>query len=117
MIGYGSRGRWFHAPLIAATPGLTVGTVVTANPERQAAAGRAYSDAVVSSRADEVFERAGDHDFVVVAAPNEFHTTLARQALDTGLPVVVDKPSPPPPPRPGPWWSTPRLSACRSRPT
>jgi predicted dehydrogenase len=92
VIGYGLAGSVFHAPLIAATPGLRVGMVVTGNPERQAAAGRAYPDAAVASNADEVFERAADHDFVVVAAPNDVHVTLAREALEAGLPVVVDKP-------------------------
>jgi predicted dehydrogenase len=92
VIGYGLAGSVFHAPLIAATPGLRVSTVVTGNPERQAAASRAYPDSVVASNADEVFERAAAHDFVVVAAPNDVHATLARKALDAGLPVVVDKP-------------------------
>ena len=92
VIGYGLAGSVFHAPLIAATPGLTVSTVVTGNPERQAAASSAYPDAVVAPDADQVFERAADHDFVVVAAPNDVHVTLARKALDAGLPVVVDKP-------------------------
>jgi scyllo-inositol 2-dehydrogenase (NADP+) len=92
VIGYGLAGSVFHAPLIAATRGLRVSTVVTANPERRAAAGQAFPEAVVTSSADEVFVRAADHDFVVVAAPNEFHTALAHQALDAGLPAVVDKP-------------------------
>ena len=92
VIGYGLAGSVFHAPLIAATPGLKVSTVVTGNPERQAAASRAYPDSTVASNTDEIFERAGDHDFVVVAAPNDVHATLTRKALDVGLPVVVDKP-------------------------
>jgi scyllo-inositol 2-dehydrogenase (NADP+) len=92
IIGHGLAGSVFHAPLIAATPGLRVGTVVTGNPERQAAARRAYPDSVVVSDADEVFGDPAAHDFVVVAAPNDAHVTLARRALDAGLPVVVDKP-------------------------
>lgn len=92
VIGYGLAGSIFHAPLIAATPGLEVSTIVTGNPERQAAASRAYPDAIVVPDVDQVFERAADHDFVVVAAPNDVHVTLARNSLDAGLPVVVDKP-------------------------
>src|SRR3954469_4122141 len=92
VIGYGLAGSLFHAPLIAATPGLKVSTVVTANPERQAAARRAYPDSNVASDPEEVFARAADHDFVVVATPNDVHVTLARTALDASLPVVVDKP-------------------------
>jgi scyllo-inositol 2-dehydrogenase (NADP+) len=92
VIGYGLAGSIFHAPLIAATPGLTVSTVVTGDPERQAAARRAYSDAVITPEVEDVFERAAAHDFVVVAAPNDVHVPLARRALDARLPVVVDKP-------------------------
>jgi scyllo-inositol 2-dehydrogenase (NADP+) len=92
VIGYGLAGAVFHAPLIAATPGLRVSTVVTGNPERQAAASRAYPDAMIAASAEEVFEGAAEDDFVVVAAPNEVHVALARKGLDAGLPVVVDKP-------------------------
>ncbi len=92
MIGYGLAGSVFHAPLIASTPGLTVSTVVTGNPQRQAEARRAHSDSEVVSDASEVFKRASEHDFVVVAAPNDVHVELARRAIDAGLPVVVDKP-------------------------
>jgi scyllo-inositol 2-dehydrogenase (NADP+) len=82
----------FHAPLIASTPGLTVRTLVTGNPQRQAEARRAHPDSRVVADPAEVFERASEHDFVVVAAPNDVHVELARRALDAGLPVVVDKP-------------------------
>jgi scyllo-inositol 2-dehydrogenase (NADP+) len=92
VIGYGLAGSVFHAPLIASTPGLAVSTVVTGNPQRQAEARQAHPGAQVVSDSAEVFERASEHDFVVVAAPNDVHVELARRALDAGLPVVVDKP-------------------------
>jgi scyllo-inositol 2-dehydrogenase (NADP+) len=92
VIGYGLAGSLFHAPLIAATPGLAVSTVVTGNPQRQAEARKAHPESQVVSDPAEVFERASEHDFVVVAAPNDVHVELARRALDAGLPVVVDKP-------------------------
>jgi scyllo-inositol 2-dehydrogenase (NADP+) len=92
VIGYGLAGSVFHAPLIASTPGLTVSTVVTGNPQRQAEARKAHPDSRVVPDPAEVFERAAEHDFVVVAAPNNVHVELTRRALDAGLPVVVDKP-------------------------
>jgi scyllo-inositol 2-dehydrogenase (NADP+) len=92
VIGYGLAGSVFHAPLIAATAGLTVSAVVTGNTQRQAEARQAHPDSQVLSDPEEVFERASEHDFVVVAAPNDVHVTLARKALDAELPVVVDKP-------------------------
>jgi scyllo-inositol 2-dehydrogenase (NADP+) len=92
VIGYGLAGSVFHGPLIAATAGLKVSTVVTGNPDRQAAARHAYPDAEVTSNVDEVFEGAANHEFVVIAAPNDAHVALASRALDARLPVVVDKP-------------------------
>jgi scyllo-inositol 2-dehydrogenase (NADP+) len=92
VIGYGLAGSVFHAPLIASTPGLAVSTVVTGNPQRQAEARQAHPDSQVVADAAEIFERSSDHDFVVVAAPNDVHVDLASRALDAGLPVVVDKP-------------------------
>jgi scyllo-inositol 2-dehydrogenase (NADP+) len=92
VIGYGLAGSVFHAPLIASTAGLAVSTVVTGNPQRQAEARRAHPDSQVVPDPAEVFERAAEHDFVVVAAPNDIHVDLAGRALDAGLPVVVDKP-------------------------
>jgi predicted dehydrogenase len=41
IIGYGLAGRFFHAPLIAATAGLRVAAIVTGDPERHSQAASA----------------------------------------------------------------------------
>jgi scyllo-inositol 2-dehydrogenase (NADP+) len=92
LIGYGLAGSVFHAPLIAATEGLALDTVVTANPERQEQARAEHAGVRVAASADELFERAGDLDLVVIASPNNTHVPLATTALKAGLSVVVDKP-------------------------
>lgn len=92
MIGFGLAGSVFHAPLIASTPGLAVATIVTSNADRAAQAQGSYPETRVEASAEAVWERAGEHDFVVIATPNEFHVPLARRAIEAGLPVVVDKP-------------------------
>ncbi|MGV9250844.1 Gfo/Idh/MocA family protein [Streptomyces sp. NPDC003697] len=92
LVGYGLAGSVFHAPLIAATEGLVLDTVVTSNPERQAQARKEFPDVRVADGADELFARAGELDLVVVASPNRTHVPLATAALQAGLPVVVDKP-------------------------
>ncbi|GGW36066.1 oxidoreductase [Streptomyces lucensis JCM 4490] len=92
LIGYGLAGSVFHAPLIAATEGLTLDTVVTSNPERQEQARAEFPDVRVVRAPEELFDRAGELDLVVVASPNRTHVPLARTALEAGLPVVVDKP-------------------------
>jgi scyllo-inositol 2-dehydrogenase (NADP+) len=88
IIGYGLAGRWFHAPLITACPGLEVGVVVTGDAARAAQARADHPEVEVVARADQI----GDVDFVVVATPNAVHAGLAQAAIARGLPVVVDKP-------------------------
>ncbi|MEU3412936.1 MULTISPECIES: Gfo/Idh/MocA family protein [unclassified Streptomyces] len=92
LIGYGLAGSVFHAPLIAATEGLALDTVVTTNPERQQQARAEFPDVRLAATAEELFARADELDLVVVASPNKTHVPLATAALDAGLPVVVDKP-------------------------
>jgi scyllo-inositol 2-dehydrogenase (NADP+) len=92
IIGYGLAGRFFHAPLIAATEGLELAGVVTSSPERAAQVSREHPGARIVESAAELWERAADYDLVVVATPNRAHAKLATEAVDHGLPVVVDKP-------------------------
>ncbi|MEV5429686.1 Gfo/Idh/MocA family oxidoreductase [Streptomyces sp. NPDC052701] len=92
LVGYGLAGSVFHAPLIAATEGLTLDTVVTSNPERQRQARAEHPDVRVAATPDELFDRAAELDLVVIASPNRTHVPLAATALKAGLPVVVDKP-------------------------
>ncbi|MEU8587955.1 Gfo/Idh/MocA family oxidoreductase [Streptomyces sp. NPDC048664] len=92
LVGYGLAGSVFHAPLIAATEGLALDTVVTANPERREQALAAFPDVRIHASADELWTRAGELDLIVVASPNRTHVPVATAALEAGLPVVVDKP-------------------------
>ena len=90
LVGYGLGGAAFHAPFIAATNGLELSAVVTANPARQAEVRSRYPETRLLSSLDEVWS--GDFDLVVITTPNRFHATHARQVLEHGLNVVVDKP-------------------------
>jgi scyllo-inositol 2-dehydrogenase (NADP+) len=92
IIGYGLAGRFFHAPLIAASEGLVLASVVTSSPERRAQVSQEHPDARILTSPAELWERAEDHDVVVVATPNDAHAPLAAEAIDRGLAVVVDKP-------------------------
>lgn len=73
LIGRGTAGTVFHAPLIGAVPELEL--VAVAGSDRAAAL--TENPAV---------------DLVVVATPNHTHFPLARAALDAGKHVVIDKP-------------------------
>jgi predicted dehydrogenase len=92
LLGYGLAGAVFHAPLIAAVDGLELAAIVTRNEERRSRARRGHPGAVLLGSAEDVWERAGELDLVVVASPNRFHVPLARAAVTAGLAVVVDKP-------------------------
>lgn len=88
LVGFGYAGRTFHAPLIAATPGLQVHTIVSSQPE---AVARAWPGAHVVADIGNMLEDKAI-DLVVIATPNALHAPFARRALEAGRHVVVDKP-------------------------
>lgn len=88
LIGYGLAGRVFHAPLVRATPGLHLHSVVSS---RATGIGASYPSVRVCAQASDVFADPAI-DLVVVATPNDSHAPLARAALRAGKHVVVDKP-------------------------
>jgi predicted dehydrogenase len=92
LLGFGLAGGYFHAPLIAATAGLRLAIVVTANPERRQRAEREHAGVSVVDSADDLWKRADELDLVVIATPNASHASLAHAAIERGLAVVVDKP-------------------------
>ena len=92
LLGFGLAGGYFHAPLIAATAGLRLAIVVTANPERRQRAEREHAGVSVVDSADDLWKRADELDLVVVASPNRTHVPLGLAAVEAGLPVLVDKP-------------------------
>lgn len=92
VIGFGLAGSVFHAPLIAATPGLRLQALVTSDPERQRRAGSDYPGTRVVSTFDHLLKEVDDLQLVVVATPNHLHQPQAIAAMERGLHVVVDKP-------------------------
>ncbi|MFT3790414.1 MAG: oxidoreductase [Rudaea sp.] len=88
LIGYGYAGKTFHAPLVAATPGLQLACVASSD------AAKVHADwprvEVVADAATLIAR--DDIDLVVIATPNDTHAPLARAALHAGKHVVVDKP-------------------------
>ncbi|WP_459546356.1 Gfo/Idh/MocA family oxidoreductase [Nocardia sp. X0981] len=92
IIGYGTAGAVFHAPLIAAEPRLRLAAVVTGSPDRARQARTEHPEARVLPDTESLFADLSGIDLVVVAAPNRTHAELARRALSAGVAVVVDKP-------------------------
>ena len=88
LIGYGYSGRTFHAPLIGATPELSLTMVASSDPAKVSA--DLANVPVVADPGDLI--QSNDVELVVIATPNDTHAPLARAALRAGKHVVVDKP-------------------------
>jgi predicted dehydrogenase len=90
LFGYGFGARYFHAPLIASAVECDLVAVATRSPERRALVASEHpGSTVVDDLAGLV---AAGAEAVTVSTPADTHIPLCRQALELGLPVVVDKP-------------------------
>jgi len=92
LVGYGLGGSTFHAPLIAATPGLQLVAIATSHPARVEKAVTRCPSAQIVPRADAFWTLRPQLDLVVISTPHATHVPIARAALDAGCHVVVDKP-------------------------
>jgi scyllo-inositol 2-dehydrogenase (NADP+) len=92
IVGYGLAGSVFHAPLIAATAGLTISAVVTSNPERVEQVRAVYEGVAIYPNVDALWGVGDDIDLIVIATPNRDHAPIAHAAIAAGIAVVVDKP-------------------------
>ncbi len=88
LIGFGLGGRVFHAPIIRAVPGLQLAAIVERSGDSARAA---YPDVRVVRSVSELLS-IDSIELVVVTTPNPTHLDLARQCLEAGRHVVVDKP-------------------------
>ncbi|MEX2335649.1 MAG: oxidoreductase [Fulvivirga sp.] len=91
LIGYGMGGRVFHAPLIHHVEGLHLSMIRETRPENIKIANSRYPEAEIVAEASDVIHHR-DIDLVVLAVPNKFHYALAKEALEAGKHVVVEKP-------------------------
>jgi scyllo-inositol 2-dehydrogenase (NADP+) len=92
VVGYGTGGRVFHAPLISSDGRYTLAAIVTASPQRRARAAADHPGAALLDDVDALLARAGEFDLVVISSPPDTHYAAAQAALEAGLDVVVDKP-------------------------
>ncbi|MGY1812811.1 Gfo/Idh/MocA family protein [Blastococcus sp. SYSU D00820] len=87
VVGYGYWGSK-HVRVLSTMPGVAV-TVVDASPARLAEAAARYPAADLCTDLGEALRNV---DAVVVATPPGSHAALARQALEAGRHVLVEKP-------------------------
>ena len=91
LIGFGLAGRSFHAPVIRAVSGLRLAAIVQRRGDEAA---RTYPEARIVRSVEELLARETIR-LVVIATPNQTHFPLAKQCLEAGRDVVVDKPPAP----------------------
>ncbi|GLY05650.1 MULTISPECIES: Gfo/Idh/MocA family oxidoreductase [Actinoplanes] len=90
LVGYGSGGRVFHAPLIASALNVDFVGVVTTSPERRAQVAEDHPGVATFDSVAALAEAGAQA--VAISTPADSHATLAREAIAAGLVTVVDKP-------------------------
>lgn len=88
LVGFGFAGKTFHAPFIQAVPGLRLAAIVQRKGEEAA---RVYPEAKLVRSIEDLLADS-TIDLIVVATPNQSHFQLAKQSLEHGRHVVIDKP-------------------------
>jgi scyllo-inositol 2-dehydrogenase (NADP+) len=91
LIGYGIGGQVFHAPIITAVEGLVLKKIRAVRPEQVKLANNRYPGAELVTHAEDIITDPAI-GLVVIASPNALHLPMAKQALEAGKHVVVDKP-------------------------
>src|SRR2546422_49597 len=88
LVGFGFAGKTFHAPVIRVVQGLRLITIVQRHGG--GAPDPRYADVEFVGSVDALLSRA--LDLVVIATPNTSHHPIAKQCLQAGRHVVIDKP-------------------------
>ena len=88
LVGFGMAGRVFHGPLVSSVDGLELAAVVERHTDQ---ARQRYPD-VTTYRTLEELLADSSIDLIVVATPSGTHFETAKQVLEAGQNVVVDKP-------------------------
>ena len=90
LVGYGTGGRHFHAPFIAAAEGVTLAGVVTRSPERRAQVAADWPGVPTYDSLGELL--AAGIDAVTITTPPTTRRELVLETVAAGVHVVADKP-------------------------
>ena len=88
VVGYGLGGRVFHAPFVSAVPGLKLVSIMQRKGDEAA---KAYPDARIDRSVEDLLADKSI-ELMTISTPNATHYVLAKQALEAGKHVVIDKP-------------------------
>jgi len=91
FVGYGPGGRVYNAPILSSVPGFQIDCILTSSPENIEAAKKDFPDAEVVQSYSEIIKNR-HIDLVVLVLPNHLHYEFAKQALEAGKHVLLEKP-------------------------
>lgn len=91
IIGFGVGGNTFHAPVISTTEGYNISSIRARKDNEVAIAKKSYPSAAIKDNTDDIINDP-TIELVVITTPNAYHHPLAKQALQAGKHVVLDKP-------------------------
>lgn len=90
VVGYGTGGRHFHAPFIAAAKGISLAGVVARAPNTIAAVQEDLPDTPIYPSLTAMLE--AGVDAVTITTPPHTRRELVLEAIEAGVPVIADKP-------------------------
>lgn len=88
IAGYGAAGEFYHAPFIASLPQFKLTSVQERHKEQSKAK---FPDVRVVRTFTELTNDP-DLELIIITTPNEYHFPMAKEAMEMGKHVVVDKP-------------------------
>lgn len=88
IVGYGLSGRYFHAPFLKVHPGFNVIKVL----ERKGENSRELFPKVEVVKDFESVINDPKIELVVIATPNNYHYSMAKDCLQNGKHLVIEKP-------------------------
>jgi predicted dehydrogenase len=88
LMAYGMSGRVFHAPFISKHPGFELKAIVERHEKKAALQ---YPGIISYNNIDDLLND-NEIELVIVNTPNNTHFELAKQALQAGKHVLVEKP-------------------------
>lgn len=87
VIGYGLSGKVFHAPFLHVHEGFRLKTILTSGEEAQ----KRYPEVNIARSFEDILADE-EIELVAICTPNKLHFEQAKQALEAGKHIVLEKP-------------------------